>query len=99
MLKAHGVTDKGYLHCTDAAYIELIGDRAFRIRIRRNLPPRVNLRDHLDILELTAVTLTEALAAERIEGDMLIGNDACREATAECARDIARVISRHSKAA
>lgn len=99
VLKAHGVTNKGYVYCTDVVYVEIIGDPAFRVRIRRKLPPKVNLRDHLDLKELTAVTLAEALAAERIEDEMLLGNDACREATAACARDIAKVISRHSKAA
>ena len=97
VLKDHGVTAKGYVSCTEVIYVEIIGDRAWKIRYRRNLPPKANVRDHLDNIELSAVALSEALAARAIEHSMVVGNAACTDVTAQCARDIAQVISRHNQ--
>ena len=92
-LKGHGVTGRGYMQCTDIVYTEIIGGRAYQVRISKGLPPKANLRDHLDGVELSAIMLAEALAARRIEAEMLLGNAACMKVAALCARHVACVIN------
>lgn len=94
ILKCHGVTGRGYMHCTEVVYCEIIGGRAFQIRASKGLPPKTNLRDHLGNVELSAVMLAEALAAKTIQAEQLIGNSACRRATALCARHVASIIKK-----
>lgn len=47
-----------------------------------------NVRDNLSIAELSFVMAAEALAAERIEQEIRIGNDDCIEASATSAAAI-----------
>jgi hypothetical protein len=87
-LKRAGVEGKGYMYCTEALYSRLLGGRSFEIRDRMRLAPKANIRDNLDIAELSFVMAAEALAAERIEEEHRLGNAECIEATDRGARAI-----------
>jgi hypothetical protein len=65
-LRDHEVKGRGYMECTDEAYRKLFDAPAWQLRQRRNLPKGTNLRDKMDIVELSAIKLTEALATQRI---------------------------------
>lgn len=52
----------------------------------------VNVRDNLDIAELSYVMAAEALAAERIEEEHSLGNDQCLRATDQSASAIRSAI-------
>lgn len=80
-LKRHGVEGKGYMYCTEALYSRLLGGRSYELRDRRSLAPKANIRDNLDIAELSFVMAAEALAAERIEEEHRLGNAECVAAT------------------
>lgn len=91
-LKDHGVEAKGYMSCTEAVYLNLLGGRSFEIRHRMKLPPKANLRDHLDSDNLVYVMTAEALAAERIREEGRRGNAECAEASALSAAAIRSAI-------
>lgn len=92
VLKDHGVMGRGYMDCTEAVYIRLLGGKAFQIRHQRGLPPRTNLRDHMDVAELSYVMAAEALSSERIDEEGRQGNVACVDACAKGASSIRRAI-------
>lgn len=91
-LKRHYVEGKGYLYCTEALYLRLLGGRSFQLRQRMGLPERANIRDSLDIAQLSYVMAAEALAAERIAEEHRLGNDECIDATARGAQAIRNAI-------
>lgn len=93
VLKAHGVEGKGYMECTEALYIHLLGGRSHQLRDRMNLKPKTNLREHFDTADLSYVMAAEALAAERIEEEGRQGNSDCADATATSASAIHRAIN------
>lgn len=94
MLKAHGVADKGYQHCTDALYLKLFDGKAWQIRAANGWPKGANLRNHLDKGKLSFVMAAEALAADRIDEEDSYGNHECREATERSASFIREAIER-----
>jgi hypothetical protein len=63
----------------------------------RGLEPRVNVRDNLSTAELSFVMAAEALAEERIEQEIRLGNDECVEATAKSASAIREAIESDRK--
>lgn len=82
-LKAHGVTGKdGYMGCTEAVYLNLLGGRSYQIRQQLGLPAKTNLRDNLPADKLAFIMAAEALSAERIAEEGRSGNADCVEATA-----------------
>ncbi|MCA1512180.1 KilA-N domain-containing protein [Bradyrhizobium sp. NBAIM01] len=91
-LKQHHVTGKGYMLCTEAVYLKLLGGRSHQLRQARELDPMANIRDNLSVAELSFVMAAEALAAERIEQEIRIGNDDCIEASATSASAIRSAI-------
>jgi hypothetical protein len=91
-LKRHYVEGKGYMYCTEALYSRLLDGKSYELRARMGLGPKANLRDNLDIAELSFVMAAEALAAERIEEEHRIGNAECIEATARGAQAIKSAI-------
>jgi hypothetical protein len=93
VLKAHGVKERGYMECTEAVYIHLLGGRAYQLRSSMRLEPKANVRDHLDADDLAYVMAAEALASERIEEEDRRGNAACAEASAICATAIRRAVN------
>jgi hypothetical protein len=96
-LKKHYVTGKGYMECTEAVYSKLLGGRSHEIREARGLEPRVNVRDNLSTAELSFVMAAEALAAERIEQEIRLGNDECIDATERSASAIRDAIESDRK--
>ena len=92
VLKAHGVVEKGYMHCTEAVYQALLGGKSYEIRARMGLPARTNLRDHLGATALASVMLAEALSAERIEEENRLGNADCATATLRSARAVRHAV-------
>jgi hypothetical protein len=80
-LKAHGVVERGYMECTEAVYLTLLGGKSYQLRDKMGLPKKANLRDKLDSGSLAFITAAEALSAERIEEENRQGNRACVEAS------------------
>jgi hypothetical protein len=97
VLKAHGVVDKGYMHCTEAVYQALLGGKSYEIRARLGLAPRVNLRDNLSATALASVMLAEALSSERIEEEKRHGNADCATATLKSARAVRDAVDEDRK--
>jgi hypothetical protein len=92
-LKEHGVKGKdGYMGCTEAVYVHLLGGRSWEIRQRLGLPKGCNLRDNLDAAGLAYVMAAETLSAERIAEEERRGNGDCAEASAISASAIRRAI-------
>jgi hypothetical protein len=91
-LKAHYVTGRGYMDCTEAVYVKLLGGRSFQLREARGLAPKENVRNNLTIAELSFVMAAEALAAERIEEELRLGNDECVDASTRSAAAIREAI-------
>jgi hypothetical protein len=85
------------MECTEAVYVKLLGGRSYQIREHRGLEPRVNVRDNLSTAELSFVMAAEALAAERIEQEIRLGNDECIEATEKSASAIRGAIDTDRK--
>jgi KilA-N domain len=92
VLKKHYVEGKGYMYCTEALYMRLLGGKSFEIRQRRGLEAKENVRDNLSIAELSYVMAAEALSAERIEEEHRLGNDECVAATDRSAHAIKAAI-------
>jgi hypothetical protein len=92
-LKDHGVCGKeGYMGCTEAVYVHLLGGRSWELRQRLGLPPGSNVRDGLSAPGLAYVMAAEALSAERISDEQRQGNRDCAEASAISAQAIRRAI-------
>lgn len=96
-LRDHEVKGRGYIDCTDEAYLKLFDGPAWRLRQERGLQKGANVRDHLDIVELSAVKLTEALASERISVEDARGNSECKEATGRTATNVRWAIDSERK--
>jgi len=97
-LKQHGVVAKGYMDCTEAVYQALLGGKSYELRARRGLPPKTNLRDHMNVEELSYVMAAEALSAERITEEDRQGNSQCIEASSIGSAAIRNAIDADRKA-
>jgi len=93
-LRDHEVKGRGYIDCTDEAYTKLFDAPAWQLRQRRGLPKGTNLRDKMDVVELSAIKLTEALATQRITVEDSRGNSECKEATGRTASNVRFAIDR-----
>jgi hypothetical protein len=93
-LQAHNVTKRGYPACTNAIYREVLGGSAFELRKRRGLPSRANVRNSLDLLELSGVIASEALATDRVEDENRRGDRECLEASRRSAGFIREAFER-----
>lgn len=91
-LKAHGVADKGYMQCTEAVYLNLLGGNSWQLRASMGLPKKTNLRDNLGADKLAFIMAAEALAGERIAEEGRQGNLDCAEASAISASAIRAAI-------
>jgi hypothetical protein len=96
-LKAHDVSGKGYMMCTEATYLNLLGGRSYEIRASRGWPAKSNLRDRMDASELAYVMAAESLAAERIADEDRRGNSDCANASAIAAAAIRSAIEADRK--
>lgn len=73
-LQKHGVTGEGYAMNTDAIYSGLFGKTAKQIKEEKGVKKGELTRDHMDLLELSAVSLAEIAAIKRIEKENAFGN-------------------------
>lgn len=87
-LQAHGVTGKGFADCTNAIYRPILGGKKSEICAQRGLSRRTNLRDTMDLEQLTRTALAEIVARKNIERFNTRGNDRCAY---ECSRAAERV--------
>lgn len=85
------------MECTDEAYLHLFDGPAWRLRQQRGLKKGSNVRDSMDMVELSAIKLTEALATERIQEEDRKGNSECRYATGRTARNVRAAIEADRK--
>jgi hypothetical protein len=96
-LQLHGVYGSGYRDCTESLYLNLLGNKSYEIRNQRGLSRKANLRENMDIAELSFVMAAEALSAERIEEEKCTGNIDCEVATGRSAAIIRRAIDEDRK--
>lgn len=91
-LKAHGVNGYGYATCTNAIYKPILSCTAKGFLRRNNLPEKANPRDHMSVVELMAVGLSEALASEGIEKKDVHGNEECANVSRISATNVAKAV-------
>lgn len=87
-LAAHGVAGKGFADCTNAIYRPILGGKKSEICARRGLSRQTNIRDVMDLEQLTRTSLAEIIARKNIERFNTRGNDRC---AFECGRAAEKV--------
>ena len=87
-LQAHGVIGRGFADCTNAIYRPILGGKKSEICAQRGLRKSTNLRDVMDLEQLTRTALAEIVARKSIERFNVRGNDHC---AFECGRAAERV--------
>jgi frataxin-like iron-binding protein CyaY len=90
-LSAHGVQGKGFADCTNAIYRRVLGGKKSEICASRNLPSKTNLRDLMDLEQLTRTALSEIVAKKRIERYDVRGNAACEDECSKAAASVAAI--------
>lgn len=90
-LAAHGVHGKGYADCTNAIYRNVMGGKKSEICAARGLPARTNVRDVMDIEQLTRTTLAEIVAKKRITRHNVRGNTLCAHECDRAAYAVAQI--------
>ena len=91
------VHPKDYAICTNETYQGLFDAPATKLKEKRGLDRRANLRDHLSIKELAFLAASEALAVERMEDEDSAGFGECRSATSNAAGAIRSAIEADRK--
>lgn len=91
-LDEHGVEGFGYGNCTNAVYGPLFDATAKKLKEKKNLPKRGNLRDAMTKDELVFVMMAETLAKGRIEEEGSQGNVECVTATKRSASHVRQAI-------
>jgi hypothetical protein len=87
-LQAHGVVGKGFADCTNAIYKPILGGKKSEICAQRGLSKATNLRDTMDLEQLTRTSLAEIVARKNIERFNVRGNSLC---AMECGKAAERV--------
>lgn len=90
-LQEHEV--KYYGTCTDEIYRGLFGYRAKELRKMKGLPKKANLREYMDMVQLSATMLSEAMATENIEQNDVRGNDKCAKVSKISAMSVANAVT------
>lgn len=90
-LACHGVAGKGWADCTNAIYRPIMGGKKSEICARRGLPAKTNMRDVMNLEELTRTALAEILAKKRIERFNVRGNALCAYECETAARSVAAI--------
>lgn len=90
-LQAHGVHGKGYADCTNAIYKPILGGKKSEICAQRGLTRRTNMRDVMDLEQLTRTALAELIARKRIERYNVRGNMPCAVECAKAATSISLI--------
>lgn len=88
-LACHGVNGKGFADCTNAIYRPIMGGKKSEICAHRGLPAKTNMRDVMDLEQLTRTALAEILAKKRIERFNVRGNAPCAAECETAARSVA----------
>ena len=87
-LGTHGVHDNGFRECTNASYTGLFGMNAPAIRSALNIEKKDSIRDNLDKTQLLALSLSESLANDDINGRKLWGVEQCSQSCHDAAHTI-----------
>lgn len=90
-LACHGVSGKGFADCTNAIYKPILGGKKSEICAARNLPAKTNIRDVMDLEQLTRTSLAEIIARKRIERFNVRGNAPCATECHRAALSVAQV--------
>jgi hypothetical protein len=98
-LMRRGVRQDGFADCTRALYAPLFGGSTDTIKKNYGLPDGANVRDHMNAVQLAAVSLTELLSAERIEKQRDYGTNACVETCNKVAKEVAGLITSNRRLA
>ena len=78
-LSAHGVSGKGYADCTNAIYKNVLGGKKSEVCAARGLRKSTNLRNVMDVTQLTATAMSELVAQKRIDTLNARGNKSCTD--------------------
>lgn len=92
-LKAKGVRGLGFGLITNSEYDCLLGADAASLRRAWGLSRKANLREHMSELQLAAVAITEAMAANRLAVSSGHGSETCRLVTISCAGRVRRMLN------
>ena len=90
-LASHGVSGRGFADCTNAIYRPILGGKKSEICAARNLPTKTNIRDVMDLEQLTRTALAEIVAKKRIERFNVRGNTPCVYECDQAARSVAAI--------
>ena len=91
-LSISGVQKEGFRNCTNAIYTPLYGGTSNVVRMKKGLSKNQSIRDNMSMVELSAIMLSESLAAEQIESGRLKGNAQCELACSRASKAVAHSI-------
>lgn len=92
-LLEHGVCEsKEFAICTNGTYQGLFGGTARQLKRQRGLRANDNLRDDFNLVEISAVFLSEALEDRQMRDETLFGVTECRNACFEQGQAVSTVI-------
>lgn len=92
-LQTSGVKGSGFGDCTRAIYAALFGGGTSVIRKKYSIPAKAIVRDYLARTPLAALSLTEALSAERIKNEGTYGNLACEQVCNQVGQAVAKMVN------
>jgi len=88
-LRNHEVRGRySFARCTNNTYRGLYNRTAKQLKADRDLPAKVNLRNHMDTDELITVAFTEMLTRKDIEKRDVRGNTPCANACLKTAKKV-----------
>lgn len=91
-LAAHGVSGKGFADCTNAIYRHVLGGKKSEVCAQRGLRKSTNLRNVMDVTELTMTAMSELVANKRIQVKNQRGNQACADSCDHAAASVAKLM-------
>lgn len=91
-LQAHGVSGKGYADCTNAIYKHVLGGKKSEVCAREGWRKSTNLRDKMDVTQLTMTAMAELVAQKRIDVKNQRGNKACADSCDHAAWSVAKLM-------
>jgi len=91
-LAAHGVEHNGFSNCTNAIYRNLYGGTADVVRLKKQLPKNVSIRDNMSLDEISTIEFTEMLARNTIKANNFHGNGQCEIASDYASKIAAKAV-------
>ncbi|QTA86216.1 KilA-N domain-containing protein [Desulfonema magnum] len=92
-LKKHGVHGPfNFAKCTNNTYRGLYNRTARQLKADKNLPAKVNLREHMDTDELITVGFTEMVTRKDIEKRDVQGNTPCANSCLKMAKKVSTML-------